>query len=148
MTPSAVAATTSNGDGKPMQTKPTILSISHQKKINKTYVNNSTLFNLVNHSLNVVIHTQLQGSQAHHIRCHKQHEPLNKLLKASWSHSTLTPILGSVALRPVGSPNCGNYQLGLLRKPYLPQVSNQIKTSQESSILVTLEVMELLSKEQ
>ena len=40
----------------------------------------------------------------------------------------------------------GGYQLDLIRSPYQPQVPNQIKTSQENSTLVTLEVMELLSK--
>ena len=38
---------------------------SKKWQLTKDHVNDSTL--LVNHSLNVVIHTQLQGSQAHHI---------------------------------------------------------------------------------
>ena len=42
-----------------------------------------------------------------HTGRYKQHEPLNKLHKAGWSHSTLSPKLGSVDPRPVGSPNCG-----------------------------------------
>ena len=42
-----------------------------------------------------------------HTGCYKQHEPVNKLYKAGWSHSTLSPKLGSVDPRPVGSPNCG-----------------------------------------
>ena len=40
----------------------------------------------------------------------------------------------------------GGYQLDLLRTPHQYQVPNQIKTSQENSSLVTLEVTELLSK--
>ena len=40
----------------------------------------------------------------------------------------------------------GGYQLDLLRTPHQYQVPNQIKTTQENSSLVTLEVTELLSK--
>ena len=40
----------------------------------------------------------------------------------------------------------GDYQLDLVRSPYQPQIPNQIKTTQENSTLVTLEVMEMLSK--
>ena len=42
-----------------------------------------------------------------HTGCYKQHEPVNKLYKAGWSHSTLFPKLGSVDPRPVGSTDCG-----------------------------------------
>ena len=42
-----------------------------------------------------------------HTGCYKQHEPLNKLHKSGWSHSTLSPKLGNIDPRPVGSPNCG-----------------------------------------
>ena len=40
----------------------------------------------------------------------------------------------------------GGYQLDLLRTPHQDQIPNQIKTTQENLSLVTLEVVELLSK--
>ena len=78
-----------------------------------------------------------------HTGCYKQHEPVNNLYKAGWSHSTLFPKLtqDQWVLQTVGG-----YQLHLLRTPHQYQVPNMIKTTLDNSSLVTLEITELLSK--
>ena len=65
------------------------------------------LIHLRQHSplLNINMHTGFTSTP--HTGCYKQHEPVNKHYMVGWSHSTLSPKLGSVDPRPVGSPNCG-----------------------------------------
>ena len=85
-----------------------------------------------------MIHTQLQGSQTHHIQ-----GVINSM--------NLSISCTRLAGRMLTKDQCvlqtvGGYQLDLLRTPHQYQVPNQIKTTRENSSLVTLEVTELLSK--
>ena len=81
-----------------------------------------------------------------HTGCYKQHEPVNKLYKAGWSHSTLFPTLGSVDPRPVGSTDCGWLPTRFTKEITSVPGTKHDKNHSGELKLVTLEVTELLSK--
>ena len=92
-------------------------------------------------------HTQLQGSQAHHIQGVVNSMNLSISCTrlagriAHFSQNWEVLIQDQWVLQTVGG-----YQLDLLRTPHQYQVPNMIKYTRENSSLVTLEVTELLSK--